>query len=124
LAGLKAGRAYVSLGPRLEFSATAHGQQARMGERLEAGSEIRLKAELSDLAFPARVLLLKNGFYHDHRDVAAAHQALTVEFNDKDGQAGDYYRLEVFALKPQGGDYSNGREWERTLLLSNPIFLG
>ncbi|MBF6594486.1 MAG: CehA/McbA family metallohydrolase [Thermaceae bacterium] len=123
LAALKAGRAYVSLGPRLEFSATSNGRPVGMGESLEAGTEVRLEAKLSDLAFPARVLLMKNGFYHAHKDIAAGRDSLKLQFSDEDGRTGDYYRLEVFALKPQGGDYSNGREWERTLLLSNPIFL-
>lgn len=123
LAALKAGRAYVSLGPKLEFGATSGGHRAGMGESLEAGSEVSIRAELSGLMFPARVLLMKNGFYHDHRDIPGTRDSLTLQFSDGDGRAGDYYRLEVFALKPQGGDYSNGREWERTLLLSNPIFL-
>ncbi len=66
---------------------------------------------------------MKNGFYHDHQGVAPTSDSLTLQFSDRDGQRGDYYRLEVFALNPHGSDYSNTREWERTLVLSNPIFL-
>ncbi|WP_147021189.1 CehA/McbA family metallohydrolase [Meiothermus granaticius] len=123
LAGLKAGRAYVSLGPRLEFVATAPGQRAGMGERLKAPSSLTLEAHLQDLAFPARVLLIKNGFYHAHQDIPVPREALALQFQDHDPQAGDYYRLEVFALPPQGGTSGHGREWDRTLVLSNPIFL-
>jgi len=123
LAALKAGRAYVSLGPRLELGASSKGHQAGMGESLEAGPEVRLEARLSELEFAARVLLMKNGFYHDHQDVALTSDSLTLQFSDRDGQRGDYYRLEVFALNPHGSDYGNTREWERTLVLSNPIFL-
>lgn len=121
LEGLKKGWAYVGLGgAQMEFSATNQGRWAGMGGSLGAG-QISLQASLSDLPHPSRVLLMKNGFYHTHTDLPATHST-RLEFQDPDGRPGDFYRLEVFALTPQqaGG---NGREWQNTLLLSNPIYL-
>lgn len=119
--GLRKGWAYVALGgARMEFSATSGGRWAGMGGSLGAG-QVHLQARLEHLPHPSRVLLIKNGFYHTHRDVPAGPN-LSLEFHDPDGRSGDFYRLEAFALTPQreGG---NGREWQNTLLLSNPIFL-
>jgi len=127
LAGLKAGRAYVSLGPELSFTAELAGETAQMGGELvlPAGSgpagNLCLKVELRDLAYPTRLFVMKNGLYHTHRDLPAGEGPTTLDLHDPDPLPG-YYRLEAYAQAPQS-PFSGGREWQNTLLLSNPIFL-
>ena len=121
LAGVRAGRAYVTLGPTLEFTAHADGHRVGMGETLEAKGELKLEARIAALRFPARVIVIKNGFYHAHRDIAASPDETVLEFADAAPGTG-YYRLEAFALDAQREDHV-GREWRNTLLLSNPIFV-
>lgn len=121
LDGVRAGRAYVTLGPTLEFWATSGENRAGMGEELEMKQSVTLEARIAQLKFPARVLILKNGFYHAHKDIAASESEIKLEFVDTEPQNG-YYRLEVFAKDAQGQDGA-GREWQNTLLLSNPIYV-
>lgn len=127
LAGLKAGRAYVSLGPELTFTAELAGQQAGMGEELALPSgdgpagDLCLKVELRDLAYPTRLFVMKNGLYHTHVDLPAGEGPTALDLHDPDPLPG-YYRLEAYAQAPQS-PFSGGREWQNTLLLSNPIFL-
>jgi hypothetical protein len=121
LDGVKAGRAYVTLGPTLELVATSGRNTAGLGEELEGGETVKLEARISKLQYPARVIVMKNGFYHAHQDIAASQSEIKLEFFDSNAQAG-YYRLEVFAKDAQTQD-GVGREWQNTLLLSNPIYL-
>lgn len=120
LAGLKAGKAYVSLGPELRFEAEANGQRAGMGEDLPL-APTRLHLELSKLAHPARVFVMKNGLYHTHLDLSAGEDPVELEIDDPDPLPG-YYRVEAYA-KPLQSDFFGGREWQNTLLLSNPIYV-
>ncbi len=120
--GLKKGRAYVSLGPTLEFTAEANGRSAFMGESLSAADPVTLKVQLSNLDFPSRLLVMKNGLHHAYTDLPAS-GSQTVELSFRDERPGSgYYRLELYArsLHPS---FEAGREWDRTLLLSNPIYL-
>jgi PHP domain len=121
LDGVRAGRAYVTLGPTLAFQATSGANRAGMGEELEANKTVTLEARIAELKFPARVIVMKNGFYHAHKDIATSESEIKLQFHDRDPQTG-YYRLEVFALDAQRQD-GVGREWQNTLLLSNPIYL-
>ena len=121
LAGVKAGRAYVTLGPTLEFTAHSGEHRAGMGETLEAHGSLTLQARIAGLRFPARVIVMKNGFYHAHRDITASADETVLEFVDPKPSTG-YYRLEAFALDAQREDHT-GREWRNTLLLSNPIYV-
>ncbi len=121
LDGVRAGRAYVTLGATLEFEAISFDNRAGMGEELEVNKAVKLEARIAKLQFPARVIVIKNGFYHAHKDVAASEAEIKLEFLDTEPQAG-YYRLEVFALDAQRND-DVGREWQNTLLLSNPIYV-
>lgn len=120
LAGLRAGRAYASLGPTLEFWAEdAVGRRVEMGGEAPSGGPVRLRAEIDDLGYPARLYLLKNGFYHEETSLKPGGAA--VGFEDIPTEPG-YYRLEVHAVRPQE-PYSNRRSPESVLLISNPIFV-
>ncbi len=120
LDGVRAGQAYVTLGPTLELEATSGANRAGMGEELEVNKALKLEARIAALKFPARVIIMKNGFYHAHKDIPASDIETKLEFHDTDPQTG-YYRLEVFAQDAQRQD-GVGREWQNTLLLSNPIY--
>lgn len=118
--GLKRGTAYVSLGAELRFTAKSGSSQAGMGETLHAENTVQLEIELARLEHPARLVVLKNGWYHKHFDLpASAVQTVTLE--DAEPMSG-YYRLEVYARAVQG-QIGSGREWAQTLCLSNPIFV-
>jgi len=121
VAGLKAGRVYVSLGPRLEFTAEAGGRVAHMGESLPAGDPVTLQVQLSQLDFPSRLLVMKNGLHHAYVDLPARAEPLELTFADDTPTPG-YYRLELYAraLHPS---FEAGREWDKTLLLSNPVYI-
>jgi PHP domain len=118
LEGLKSGAVYVSFGTQMSFRATSSSKTAGMGETLQAAHAVRLEIAL-DLATPARVILIKNGWYLRHFDVAAGEQL--VSFEDDEVLAG-YYRVEVYA-KPIQSHLGSGREWAQMLCLSNPIFV-
>ncbi len=118
--GLRHGAAYVTLGPTLRFTARAGDDAAGMGETLRAEHPVQLEVQLQDLRFPARLVVLKNGWYHKHVDLeAGAHHDLS--FEDHEPMDG-YYRLEVYARAPQP-DLGSGRAWAQTLCLSNPIHI-
>ena len=120
LGGLKRGAAYVSLGAELGFTAQSGPRQAGMGETLHADKTVQLEIELTRLEHPARLVVLKNGWYFTHVDLpASAAQTVTLEDSEV---IGGYYRLEVYArsAQPQIG---SGREWAQTLCLSNPIYI-
>lgn len=120
--GLKKGRAYVSLGPTLEFTAQSDGQSAFMGESLSPVGPVTLKVQLSNLDFPSRLLVMRNGLHHAYTDLAASgSQPVELSFTDERPGSG-YYRLELYARSLQPS-FEGGREWDRTLLLSNPIYL-
>ncbi len=121
LDGVRKGCAYITLGPTLEFVATSGENTAGMGEELEVNKAVKLEARIASLEFPARVIVMKNGFYHAHKDIAASDSEIKLEFSDSEPRAG-YYRLEVFARDAQR-DVGVGREWQNTLLLSNPIYV-
>ncbi|AFZ66911.1 CehA/McbA family metallohydrolase [Deinococcus peraridilitoris] len=120
LAGLKAGRAYVSLGPTLMFEGHAGGDRAGMGGELPC-APVRLQLQLTNLQYPTRLFVLKNGLYHTHQDLPANSAVTELEIHDPDPLPG-YYRAEAYALAPQS-DSVAGREWQNTLLLSNPIYV-
>jgi hypothetical protein len=64
---------------------------------------------------------MKNGLYFAHRDVPASEAGLSLSVHD-DQPAPGYYRVEVFARDAQPASFT-GREWQNTLVLSNPIFV-
>lgn len=120
LAGLRAGRVYASLGPTLEFWAEDEdGRRVEMGGEVSPGGPLRLRAEVDDLSYAARLHLLKNGFHHE--DTSLEPGGAAVEFEDVPTGPG-YYRLEVHAVRPQE-PYSNRRSPESVLVVSNPIFV-
>ena len=121
IAGLRSGCAYVTMGPRLSFTAQADDAHAEMGQTLETSAEVELRVELQKLNRPARLVLLKNGFYHHHVDLPAAPDAV-VTLRDAEPLNG-YYRLEVYALPAQPAPVGAGRDWAQTLVLSNPIYV-
>lgn len=116
--GLRAGRAYVSLGPDLEFRAEGPSGEARMGEELPAKESLRLHVGLHNLRYPARLYLLKNGLFQENAEVWPGDAQL--EFRDRPERPG-YYRLELYAAAPQ--EVRGERRPEMLLLLSNPIFV-
>ena len=122
LGALRAGRAYVSLGPEMTFTAEADGKTAGMGKELPLSGPVKLHIRLSALAFPTRVFVMKNGLYYTHLDLPASGDDAKIEIEDADPVAG-YYRVEAYA-HPAQSDFFGGREWQNTLLLSNPAFTG
>ncbi len=119
LTGLRQGAAYVTLGPSLSFTASSATQTAGMGETLEVNDAVRLKIEIGHLEQPARLVILKNGWYFKHLDLAAKDHSIQLE--DIEPIKG-YYRLEIFARESQN-TLGSGRNWAQTLCLSNPIFM-
>ncbi len=120
IAGLRAGRVYVSLGPRLDYWAeNADGARIEMGATAPCGTLLRFHVELSDLRYPAHLYLLKNGFYHESVAVAPG-PSRTAEFTDTPTTPG-YYRVELYADQPQ--ETRPYRQPSTLLLLSNPIFV-
>ncbi|PNY81319.1 CehA/McbA family metallohydrolase [Deinococcus koreensis] len=122
IGALKAGRAYVSLGPGLRFSAEADSLRVEMGGTLPVSDTVTLHVGLAGLAFPVRVFVIKNGLYHAHLDLGAGEANTELEFTDSQPVPG-YYRIEVYA-RPAQSEFSGGRDWQNTLLLSNPIYIG
>jgi hypothetical protein len=122
LSAMKAGRAYVSLGPQLTFTAEAGEKTAGMGEELPLTGSVTLHLGLSALTFPVRVFVMKNGLYHTHLDLPASDEDMQIDLEDADPVPG-YYRVEVYA-RPAQSDFFSGREWQNTMLLSNPIYIG
>jgi PHP domain len=118
LEGLRRGAAYVSLGTKMAFTAQSGEQQAGMGEELQLAGVVALTVQL-ELACTARVVVLKNGWYFRHADLAAGTQVWQLE--DEQPIAG-YYRVEVYA-KPIQAHLGSGREWAQMLCLSNPIYV-
>lgn len=116
--GLRAGRAYVTLGPELEFYAEDAGTRTGMGGEASAGGSLRLHVGLRNVDYPARLYLLKNGLFHESAAVGPGEA--TVEFSDRPGEPG-YYRLELYASPPQ--EVRSERRPDLLLLLSNPIFV-
>jgi hypothetical protein len=121
LEGVRRGRTYISLGPELRFTAQTDGHNAGMGDSLPSSQPVRLEIGVSKLERPARVLVMKNGLYFAHRDVPASEAGLSLSVHD-DQPAPGYYRVEVFARDAQPASFT-GREWQNTLVLSNPIFV-
>jgi len=120
IAGLRAGRVYASLGPRLEYWAESTDDvRTEMGGTTFCGSPLHLHVELSDLRYPAQLYLLKNGFYHESVAVAPGTSCM-VDFTDTPTTPG-YYRVELYADQPQ--ETRPYRQPSTFLLLSNPIFV-
>lgn len=120
VAGLRAGRVYASLGPRLAFWAERpEGARVEMGGAAARGEALRLHVELRDLRYPAQLYLLKNGFFHDAVAVEPG-PCRPIAFADTPAAPG-YYRLELYAAQPQ--ELRSYRQTAALLLLSNPIFV-
>lgn len=118
--GLKTGDVYVSLGPTMTFEASSNGHSARMGETLEATDTVTLNLRLDNLEYPSRLLVMKNGLHHDNITIPAG-KPFELELRDARPTRG-YYRLELYS-RPRDGTFEAAREWDRTLLLSNPIYI-
>jgi hypothetical protein len=121
IAGLRAGRAYVTLGPELSFTAHSADSSAELGSELHVKDTVELRIEVRKLERPARLVILKNGWYHRHVDMPAAPRA-AVKLRDHEPLNG-YYRLEVYALPSQPSELGSGRDWVQTLALSNPVYI-
>lgn len=121
ITGLKRGRSYISLGPTLEFSAVSEEQHAFMGQTLQAHKDLKLEVIVDQLDRPARLVLLKNGLRYAHEDLPVLGNAHCLTFEDAQPVPG-YYRLELYELSAQPSP-DGGREWDKTLLLSNPVYI-
>jgi hypothetical protein len=117
--GLKTGNAYVSFGPELSFTASSHHDTAKMGEDVAVDGNVHLHIRLENLHRPAHLLVMKNGLHYTNVPVPAG-QPFELELTDTKPGRG-YYRLELYAT-PREGSFEAVREWDKTLLLSNPIF--
>lgn len=122
LTGLKAGRAYVSLGPELEFTATANGQVAHMGGALPVGGTVAFQIELRKLDQAGRLFVLRNGLPHRSFDLTDNSETACLIFEDEPREP-SYYRLELYKHHSDPS-VQTSRDWERTLLLSNPVYVG
>lgn len=123
VAGLRSGRVYASLGPRLDYwAATDGGGRIEMGGTAPAGAPLCLRVELRDLRFPAQLFLLKNGLFHEAVAVepTVGGEAREITFADTPTAPG-YYRLELYAASPQ--EPRLYRQPSTLLLLANPIFV-
>ncbi len=123
IAGLRSGRVYASLGPRLDFWAEAtDGARVEMGEAVSPGTPLRLGVALHDLRFPAQIFLLKNGYFQETLavDPTGSGGAREVSFTDTPEGAG-YYRVEIYAANPQ--EPRVYRQPAALLALTNPIFV-
>jgi sugar phosphate isomerase/epimerase len=123
IAGLRSGRVYASVGPRLDFWAEgAEGTRVEMGGTVAPGSPLRLGFALHDLRFPAQVFLLKNGYFHESLAVepTGTDEAREVTFTDIPEGSG-YFRVEVYAASPQ--EQRVYRHPAALLALTNPIFV-
>jgi len=123
IAGLRAGRAYVSLGPRLDHWAQGtDGRRIEMGGAVTRGEAVTFHVTFSELRYPAQLYLLKNGFFHDAVAVepTAAGETHEVLLMDTPTAPG-YYRLELYAAQPH--ELRPYRQTGALLLLSNPIFV-
>ncbi len=123
IAGLRSGRAYVSLGPRLDYWAEdADGGRIEMGGVVGHCGAVTFHVTLSELRYPAQLYLLKNGFFHEALAVepTAAGAECQVLLTDAPTTPG-YYRLELYATQPQA--LRPHRQTGSLLLLSNPIFV-
>lgn len=118
--GLRSGDVYVSLGPTLTFEAASRGHSARMGETLEATGSVTLNVKLEQLEYPSRLLVMKNGLHHDNITIPAG-KPFELELRDPRPTRG-YYRLELYT-RARDSSFEAVREWDKTLLLSNPIFV-
>lgn len=118
---LRQGHAYATLGPKLEFSASSGTNQAIMGDEIDSESGVSFRIALEQLNFPARVIVMQNGFYHKHWDVPALQDRTELQF-ETGHTPGSYFRVEVFARGAQSR-IGAGRDWQNTLVLSNPIYL-
>jgi PHP domain len=118
---LRHGHAYATLGPKLEFSASSGTNHAIMGDEIHSESGVGFRIALEQLNFPARVIVMQNGFYHKHWDVTASQDRLEIPFG-VGHTPGSYFRVEVFARGAQSR-IGAGRDWQNTLALSNPIYL-
>ena len=123
IAGLRSGRVYASLGPRLDFWATGtNGACVEMGEAVSPSTPLRLSVTLHDLRFPAQIFLLKNGYFQEALAVepTGSGEAREVNFADTPEGAG-YYRVEIYAANPQESRVY--RQPAALLALTNPIFV-
>jgi PHP domain len=118
---LRRGHAYATLGPKLEFSASSGTKHAIMGDELHSESGASFLISLEQLTFPARVIVMQNGFYHKHWDLPASQARSELRFVAEHAP-GSYFRVEVFARDAQSR-IGAGRDWQNTLALSNPIYL-
>lgn len=118
--GLKTGDVYVSLGPIMSFEASSSGHSARMGETLEAAEAITLQLKLENLNYPCKLLVMKNGLHHYNVSIPAG-KPFELELHDTRPTRG-YYRLELYS-QSRDGSFEATRDWDKTLLLSNPIFV-
>lgn len=111
LAGIRAGRAYVSMGPQLTFKAHANGKTEEIGGDLGIiDGEVNLTASVHKTQNGCRVRVVKNG---EPIAQAALKDGLKAEFKDSSSpDRTEWYRLEV--IGPDG----------KVLALTNPIYTG
>jgi hypothetical protein len=127
LEGLRRGRAYISIGPRLALHAHSAGKTAGIGETLEAAQEeVQLMAEVDELEGDGSLHLIQDGMLVERLDVSqgtahheprfspeVSHRAARLEtrFSLGVGEA-HWFRLEVYDAQGE------------LLALTNPIFTG
>lgn len=112
LDALRQRRAYVSMGPQVEFRARANGATSDIGADLGVmNGAIELTARVSGCPAPARAMIVKNGGVVVEAPVESG--GASVSYRDIVSPAQSaWYRFDVF--DPNGG----------MLAITNPIFAG
>ena len=126
LEGLRRGKAYISRGPELRFTAAnGAGQQADMWESLPLNSgpvtfEVQIRSEL-----PLRLFILKNGYPFDMLTAEGIKEGWqTLTFVDEPRRPA-YYRLETHTIHlSKIYRLVQWRDWTTMQVLSNPIWVG
>lgn len=112
LAAVRAHRAYVSMGPRLTFTAQLDGATYPIGADLgEVSGQLALSATVTDCAVPARAQLLRNGEPLAEVEVVNGNAALSASVPAHAGERA-WLRFDVY---DRAG---------RMLAVTNPIFFG
>lgn len=113
LEGLRQHRAYVSMGPQIEFLAIEEKNTYMMGDDLGLiQSKVLLSAKVENCTGKAQALLIKNGKIISQIPVLDGKAEICWQVNPDDVKECSWYRFDVIDDEDQG------------LAISNPIFFG
>ena len=112
LEGLRAGRAYTTMGPSIEFWAECDGAKFQIGDEIPSPSDrVRCYARASGATAPGRAYIVANGNLVQEIPLEAGRAEIEFVLNPEKYQSG-WIRFDVI-----GDD-------DQSLALSNPIYFG